>query len=301
MPFPGGRRGMWEQRSPILVTANASITIPSDAVYMHAFVIAGGGAGGAAANSGAAAYGAGGGSGGALYVRVDLRTYRGNLLRATSPKTASLTIGSGGVAASFTGFNQVSGGGGGSSVLTIDGGFTVTVTGGGGGVADYTVPVNTGGSAGASPTTFYQSRAFVTDGVIARPLWGAPSSAADAYTGDGGYVGGAAPSGSGGAGASASASFLTPWWLQAVGITPGTGGAGGTISSNRTSGGGAAGWGGNGGAAKTDNTGASTTGNSGTGYGSGGGGVTANGGASSTITSGAGAPGCAVIMFEVEV
>lgn len=300
--FPSNRKGVLESRAPILITTNTSISIPSDAVFMNVFLIGGGGSGGLAANAGAAAYASGAGSGGALYFRINLKLYRGNLPRPTSrPTSASFTIGSGANGNSFVGFNQATGNAGGSSTFTIEGGFTVTVSGGGAGVGDFTVPVTTGGAAGGSTTSFVSSRISAIDAVIARPLWGAPSAAADAYTGDGGFAGGSAPSGSGQAGGSVSSSFLTPWWLQAVGLSPGTGGAGATVASNRNAGGGGGGWGGNGGAAKADNTGGSVTGNAGTGYGSGGGGVMASSSAGSTITSGAGAPGAAVVMFEVEV
>jgi hypothetical protein len=91
-----------------------------------------------------------------------------------------------------------------------------------------------------------------------------------------------------------------PWWLRAVGISAvATGGtlASDTSSGNKLAGGGGGGLQGAGGNAVAS-TGSGGTAASGTGYGSGGGGIATAGG---TNTSGAGAPGCAVIMFELEV
>lgn len=296
--FPGARREGLESRAPLLITTDSTIAVPSNARFMHAYIVAGGGSGGVGnAISTDVSRGCGGGCGGAAYIIADIRLVRGNLATRTSKlRTLSLTIGSGGIAVNTT-TSKVNGNPGGSTVLTLDGtGISTTVTGGGGGIGETNGATATT-AAGALSGSF--ARSLIVPGlsaVWAWPLFGAVANGADAVNGDTGGCTGGINSSSGGGMAGTGA--LLPWWLQAVGFTLGAGGSGAVSGATKNGGGGGGGFGGNGGNGAASNT-VGATATAGTGYGSGGGG--AGGTSSNTTTSGAGAAGCAVIMFECEV
>lgn len=307
MAFPDRRTGALERRTPILVTATGSVPIPAGARVLHAFIVGGGGSGGATARSGGA-YGsaAGGAQGGSLYIRVGLDLYTGVPindfpLRSSRPQVVSLTIGAGGTARTAgTGNAWLVGNTGGTTSISLEGGFSASVTGGGGGTA--TAGDSGGSAAGASPVTYTPNNWTPLDAVWVRPFSAVGmqnnSITSLSNAGGGGATTTSTPAEAGVTGAS-TASMSLPWWLRAVGITLGTGAAGAAISGSLlASGGGAGGFGGNGGAGAVSTTAAATA-SAGTGYGSGGGGAV--GRDTFVHTSGAGAPGCAVIMFEVEV
>ena len=307
MAFPGRRTGALQPSSPILVTANSSVPVPSNARIMHAFIVGGGGSGGAGVNSGGTqSGGAGGGCGGSLYVRVDLRLWQGELpQRASRADTVGLTIGSGGTAIVQTANGGTPGNTGNTTTLTLTGGLSIAVTGGTGGEGGTGSP-RLGGSPGGSATSYVVSRIAPTDAVIVRPMVAVPmGETADAHTTNstGATGGNASPLLNGESvstpGAIAS-TVLLPWWIQSVGINfRGTAGTGAIVANaGRAAAGGAGGFAGNGGNGVASNT-AAATGTAGAGYGSGGGGAATIAG--QTATSGAGAPGCAVLMFEVEV
>lgn len=306
MPFPSHLAGLWQPSSPILVTATSTISIPSRARVMHAFIVGGGGAGGAAVNvGGGQSGGGGGGAGGSLYARIDLRLWRGELpLRTSRAESVSLTIGNGGNGVVQTSNSGTSGNPGGTTTLTLPGGLSIAVTGGGGGGGGAGSP-QTGGAPGGSATSYVVTRIGPLDPVIVRPMLAVPmADTADAHTTNStGASGGQATclTGSEAAGTpgAIASTVLLPWWLQAVGMTRGSAGTGGIVAGQgRSAAGGAGGFGGNGGNGVASNT-AAATGTAGAGYGSGGGGAATVQG--QTATSGAGAPGCAVLMFEVEV
>lgn len=307
MPFPSHLAGLWQPSSPILVTATSTVSIPSRARVMHAFIVGGGGAGGAAvAVGGATGGGCGGAAGGSLYARIDLRLWRGDLpLRSSRADSVTLTIGNGGTGVSRT----VSSGGtpgnpGGTTTLSMPGTVSFSVTGGDGGTAGAGGPLGTP-NPGASPTSYVITRYAPTDAVLVRPLVAVPmAETADGHTGNSaGATGGAVNSNIGAESAptsgTISSSILLPWWLQAVGLNRGAAGTGGIVAGQgRAASGGAGGFAGNGGNGAVSNT-VSATATAGAGYGSGGGGASTI--SSQTATSGAGAPGCAVLMFELEV
>lgn len=297
MPFPSGRTGAIEPRAPILVTATGSVSVPGNARFIHAYIVAGGGSGGVGnAAGGDISRGCGGGCGGAAYIIADLKLVQGNLAFRTKVRTVSVTIGAGGLAVNTT-TSRVNGNPGGSTALTLDGsGITTTVTGGGGGIGETNGATATT-PAGALSGSF--ARSLIVPGlstVWAWPLFGGLASGTDAVSGDTAACTGGINNSSGGGMAGTGA--LLPWWLQAVGFTLGSGGSGAASGATKAGGGGGGGFGGNGGNGAASNT-VGATATAGTGYGSGGGG--AGGTSSNTTTSGAGAPGCAVIMFEVEV
>lgn len=307
MAFPGSKKGATEARTPILVTATGSVPIPAGARVLHVFILGGGGGGGAVARSGGSFGAAGGGAqGGSLYLRVDLRLYvevpiNDLPLRSSRPQAVSLTIGSGGAArtaGTTDGWNT--GNTGGTTSVSLEGGFSASVTGGAGGSAG---GGDVGSSnAGTSSVTYAPNNWTPLDAVWVRPFlpvgmqYNSVSSLSLA-TGGGAITATSLEAGGSG---SSTASMSLPWWLRAVGITTlGSGAAGAAISGSQLAcGGGAGGFGGNGGAGAISTT-AAVTAAAGTGYGSGGGGAAGRNGF--VHTSGAGAPGCAVVMFEVEV
>lgn len=306
MPFPGAVSQGLRQLNPTLFTANGTIAVPSKARFLHAFIVGGGGGGGvrnAVASSGCGA--GGGGCGGSLYARVNFDKFRGSLpLKTSRPKEVTITVGAGGLSSAVSTNTGNNGNSGGASSIAMAGGLLLSVNGAiGGGSNTTTLSART---AGAASITFYQSQINeANDPVIVRALVAAPQQAADAHTGmsdeaTGGAFVATVSSESANSGGVISSTILLPWWLQAVGISSlGTGGAGvsaGAGTGHVASGGGG-GFGGNGGAGATSNTVGATAG-AGTGYGSGGGG--ASGVGTNTTTSGAGAPGCVVVMFEVE-
>lgn len=287
--------------SPFLVTATGSVIVPENATRMLAYIIGGGGSGGAqCGNAGGETPTGGGGGGGGAFIVVDLKkwTQEASLLSATATLVAGLTIGAGGTSRVTATFGSVNGNVGGTTTLTLTGGLSVSVGGGGGG------GIPGGGAYGTMTPTFTLNHALTESTVFLRPLIAQPVTYASAtFSGDVLASGGGAVSQlgieAGSVGGSIPAALLTPWWMRAVGLTKGSGGSGAQItSSGKASGGGAAGFGGNGGAGAVSNSVGSTA-SAGSGYGSGGGGACGISG--STVTSGAGAPGCAAIVFELEV
>lgn len=305
MPFPGVTRGALQQSAPILIATTSTIAIPSTAKFMHVFAVGGGGSGGVNVNAAATnAAAGGGGCGAAAYMRVDLDFYNAIAelpLRASRANSITLTIGLGGTARSQTTSANSAGNTGGSTQVDIAGGFSLIVPGGSGGGGT--------GGAGAAGAMVAGERADMTIAaqgpIVIRPLLASPQqSTSTTYTSDSAGTAGGAATGTVGAetaatGSSLSTKLLLPWWVTSAGLTRGTGGAGATVASTgKAAGGGAGGFAGNGGAGGASNT-TTVTAGTGAGYGSGGGGASGVNG--STATSGAGAPGVAVVLFELEV
>lgn len=313
MSFPGSASSGLRALRPLLFTANGAAAVPSNARVIHAFLVGGGGGGGVKNTTASTACGAaGGGGGGSVYVRVNARTFRGDLRPSASLSLVTLGVGAGGVSNTVSTNTSGNGGIGGNSSFTLTGGLSVTVGGGGGGSTTATT-LSAGGGGGetlAAPAsiviqTYYQATKSADDAVLVRDFAGAPQSTLDAFTGmSSGCAGGALTatlsSESVSNGGVVSSVMILPWWVQAVGITSiGTRGtnanAGAGTGHVATHGGG--GFNGASGSGAASNT-VGATASAGTGYGSGGGG--ASGVGTNTSTSGAGAPGCVVIMFEVE-
>lgn len=306
MAFPGRRTGALQPSSPILVTASGSVPVPSNARFLHAFIVGGGGGGGAAVNiGGGTSGGCGGAAGGSLYARIDLRLWRGDLpMRSSRADSVTLTIGNGGSGQVQTSNAGTAGNPGGTTTLTMPGNLSLAVTGGEGGTAGGGGP-RTGPNPGASATSYLITRYAPTDAVLVRPLVAVPmAETADGHTtNSAGAVGGTVNANIGAESAATSgtisSSILLPWWLQAVGLNRGAAGTGGIVAGQgRAASGGAGGFAGNGGNGAVSNTAAATA-TAGAGYGSGGGAAATISG--QTATSAAGAPGCAVLMFELEV
>lgn len=292
--FPGAKKTGLQPTSPILITANSTIAVPSNAIYMHAYIIGGGGSGGSYSELvGNPAYGGGGGGGGAAYIIAEIPLVKGNASQANFRlQSVSFTIGSGG-----TGYVSGSSNGatGGSTTLTFDNtGAAATVTGGFGGTGGGVTGIANSGVLSGSFT-----RSSIIPGrtaIYALPLNGDVGAGADAVSGDSSLSQGGSGNGSPFRNGGTITGIIIPWWLQALGLTPGVGGSGTVSGGNKASGGGGGGFGGNGGNGSSSNsTGATST--AGTGYGSGSGGV----GSCGANTIGAGAPGCAAVMFEVAI
>lgn len=293
--FATRRSRVIQKASSALITTSQSIVIPPGATILHAFLVAGGGSGGA--GSGSETGVGGGGAGGSLYVQINLERIVFSLTKNRERlESVSVTVGSGGLAA--TGYAD--GNPGGATSLTLgDSGIVVTVNGGSKGAGGNS---GSGGNSGTSAVTYNLSHSWPTDPVVARPMLAIPMSGSDAHTGNSTGANGGSCTNSYTTqeavtqpGVIAS-TFFFPWWLTAAGLTSlGTAGTSNKVTNGgKGAGGGAGGFNGNGGNSVATMS-ASGTAGSGTGYGSGGGGIACG----TSGTSGAGAPGCAVIMFEV--
>lgn len=278
---------------PLLVTSSVVLQIPTKATKLLAF-LGGGGASGCYVASG---LNAGGGSGGFGAVEIDLKKLAA-FTDLRKPSTISLTVPA--AANGVTSINSpLTGNAGSDCVLTLPGGYRITA---GGGAA---VPATGNGTSGVFTTgtskysfniaidhSFALGRCLqLFDGcavsVNGYLRYGIAASATGAtLSGDAYYHGaGCTPATPGTA--YALSSIVLPWWVSQAGLTIGTLGS--------SSGQGTAGAGGFNGVsgAGGDNANAGNA----TGYCAGGGSV---GLGTTTATSGKGAPGVAVIMWEVQ-
>ena len=288
---------------PTLVTTSANLPVPNGAVRLFAFLVGAGGSGGAINASGPFAAGGGQGAFGGIVLDwakvIDSLGLGALSIGLTIP---GATSGVGPTSGSQTGNN------GGNAILTL-GGMKLQANGGGGGSVNTAsgTSVTPGGhlyvdanlnnirvnEAGDLPfgkiVPLFTS--FTGQPTQSGLLYGQNANANSGMHSSNGGLGSyhAASGGNSGAAGGNNSLIILPWWVKQAGITLGTAGA-----AVGPAGGGAASFCG---AGSNGTTTVSSSSANATGYGGGSGGDACNGG---TAASGNGAPGCAVIMWEIK-